>query len=92
MPPKCSNTDVFSSNVYKTANVYVPNTDNALMRYLGADVWKDFNNIQEKDLTGVVSPTTSPLSAERNYYNLQGQRSAAPARGINIMNGNKVLR
>lgn len=91
MPPSCSSTDVFSNKIYETANVYIPNSNNALMRYLSADVWKNFYNIHEKDVTSVDTPAISPLPAERNYYNLQGQRSAAPTRSLNIINGKKTL-
>lgn len=90
VPPKCD-TSTFSKNVYETACLYVPNSNDALMLYKIANGWRNFYNIQEKDLTGVEVPNISPLPAERNYYNLQGQRVTAPASGINIMNGKKIL-
>lgn len=98
LPPTCGSsifsedTYIFSEDTYKTANVYVPNTNNALTRYLSAKVWKNFYNIQERDLTDIDTPNITTIHPERNFYNIHGQHTTTLSRGINIINGKKVFR
>ena len=42
-------------------------------------------------LTGVAAPNASPVPANHGIYNLYGQRLPTPQRGINIINGVKVV-
>lgn len=51
-----------------------------------------FANIVEFDPTGIetVSADRKPAT-ERRIYNLGGVRMAAPQRGLNIINGKKVM-
>lgn len=51
IPPTCLSSWVFSNDIYKTAVVYVPNEGNADVRYKTEDVWKNFHNIQAKNLS-----------------------------------------
>lgn len=83
--------DAFESTVYKKAKLYVANTNRALDRYLGDEQWQKFLNIEARDLTGIETPTIAPIPAKQTFYNLQGQRIAAPTRGINVVNGKKML-
>lgn len=92
VPPTCADKSVFDDYVYLSAVVTVPNERNSIDRYKAANVWKDFFEIVENIPTGINEQCSIFNSAERNYYNLQGQRSVAPARGLNVVNGNKVLR
>ena len=60
--------------------------------YRAAENWKDFTNIVEFDPTGVEAVSADGKStAEQRIYNLGGVRMAAPQRGLNIINGKKVV-
>ena len=52
---------------------------------------KDFFGFDEDDATGIETLSNSPLKDE-NIYNLAGQRINKMQRGINIINGKKVLK
>ena len=41
----------FDNNIYNKATLYVPNTNNALLRYFGNDGWGHFYNIEEFDMS-----------------------------------------
>ena len=43
----------------------------------------------DDDATGIESPNV--LSDTKEYFNLQGQRTAAPQKGLYIVNGKKVI-
>lgn len=90
VPPTCYDKDVFDSYVYKAATVYVPNERNAIERYRTDNVWRDFFEICSKDMTSIHSATIGD-SQQATYLNLNGQRTTGATRGLNIVNGNKVL-
>lgn len=48
------------------------------------------SNIQELDMTG-IRPIAGEKADSRSFYNLHGQHSVVPTRGINVVNGHKVL-
>ena len=52
---------------------------------------KDFFGFDEDDATGIETLSNSPLKDE-SIYNLAGQRINKMQRGINIINGKKVLK
>ena len=60
--------------------------------YRTADDWKNFTNIVEFDPTNVevISAEGKP-AAEQRIYNLGGVRMATPQKGLNIINGKKVV-
>ena len=80
----------FSENTYSGCTLHVPyGTMNA---YRASARWKKFVNIVELDPTGVETVSTDGKStAEQRIYNLGGVRMAAPQRGLNIINGKKVV-
>ena len=82
--------DTFSQNTYSGCTLHVPyGTMNA---YRAAANWKKFVNIVEFDPTGVGAVSADGKSAaEQRIYNLGGVRMAAPQRGLNIINGKKVV-
>ena len=60
--------------------------------YRAADGWKKFANIVEFDPTNVeVVSAEGKLAAEQRIYNLGGVRMATPQKGLNIINGKKVV-
>ena len=63
--------------------LYVPK--GAFQDYWLADVWGDFDNIVEYDVTGVDKVTTSADAKEVSRYSVNGQRLSAPTKGLNIV-------
>ena len=62
----------------------------ALEAYKIADVWKEFFNLKGFDPTGVES-VKAGNNSNNVYYDLNGNRLDAPKRGLNIINGKKVI-
>lgn len=81
--------DAFTNSQYLNLNVYVP--QGSLSAYQNADVWKDFWNLQEGAPTGIESVKNITPNAKNCYYDLRGNRLSAPKRGLNIINGKKVI-
>lgn len=81
--------DAFTNSQYLNLNVYVPK--GSLSAYQNADVWKDFWNLQEGAPTGIESVKNITPNAKNCYYDLRGNRLSAPKRGLNIINGKKVI-
>lgn len=79
----------FNNKHYLNLNVYVP--QGSLSAYQNADVWKDFWNLQEGAPTGIESVKNITPNAKNCYYDLRGNRLSAPKRGLNIINGKKVI-
>lgn len=63
--------------------LYVPK--DTFQDYWLADVWGDFENIVEYDVTGIDKVTTSTDAKEISRYSVNGQRLSAPAKGLNIV-------
>lgn len=82
-PPKIGS---FENNHYMTLNVFVP--QEALEAYQNDDIWKNFWNLQGFDATGIEN-----VKAKGNavYHDLRGIQFDAPKRGLNIINGKKVI-
>jgi len=79
----------FTKNQYMTLNVYVP--QGSLEAYQNADVWKNFWNLQEGAPTGIDNVKNITPNVNNHYYDLRGNRLSAPKRGLNIINGKKVI-
>ena len=80
---------VFSFDwIAKDATLYVPvGTEE---KYQATDGWKEFQNIVEGTPTGIkVIENTQNKNA--TVYDLNGVRLPAPKKGINIINGQKVV-
>lgn len=79
----------FYGNQYENVNVYVP--IGSLEAYQQADVWKDFHNLQEKNLTGIETVVANGNNTDNVIYDMQGRRLDAQKAGLNIINGKKVM-
>ena len=73
----------FSMVDKEKCTLYVPK--GAFQDYWLADVWGDFDNIVEYDVTGVDKVTTSADAKEVSRYSVNDQRLSAPTKGLNIV-------
>lgn len=60
------------------------------VKYQEADVWKNFKNIVEFDPTGIDDITVDE-DAQQTIYSISGVRLKNPQKGLNIINGKKVV-
>jgi hypothetical protein len=78
----------FSENTFNNATLYVPK--GTIDKYKATDGWKDFAYIVEGTPTGIkVIENTQKKNA--TIYDLNGVRLSEPKKGINILNGKKVV-
>ena len=63
--------------------LYVPK--GMIWNYKLADVWENFGKIIEYDTTGIDKVTTRSDVKEISRFSLDGQRLAAPTKGMNIV-------
>ena len=85
---KSSNSRAFSEDAFNNATLYVP--VGSIVKYKSISGWKDFANIVE----GVPSGINAVKKTKNNntiIYNLNGVRQSEPKKGINIINGKKVV-
>jgi len=79
---------VYSGDYFNNATLYVP--VGTKEKYQATDGWKKFQNIVEGTPTGIkVIENTQNKNA--TIYDLNGVRLPAPKKGINIINGQKVV-
>ena len=85
---KSSSYRAFSGNTFDNATLYVP--VGTKEKYQATDGWKDFAYIVEGTPTGIkVIENTQNKNA--TVYDLNGVRQSEAKRGINILNGKKVV-
>ena len=85
---KSSFSRAFSVNTFNNATLYVP--VGTIDKYKATYGWKDFAYIVEGTPTGIkVIENTQKKNA--TVYDLNGVRLPAPKKGINIINGQKVV-
>lgn len=87
-PPSASY-DKSADEMYRNATLYVPNE--ALEAYKNAKGWKEFLNIKGFDPTGINGIEADGNGRRNVYYDLNGRRISAPRKGLNIINGKKVI-
>ncbi len=81
---------IFSSYTITKGTLHVPY--GTIENYKAADYWKRFANIVEFDPTDVEAVSADKKAdAERKIYTLGGVWIAAPQKGLNIINGKKVV-
>lgn len=79
----------FDDTHYQTVTLYVP--QEAIAAYRAAETWKEFRNIQGFDPTGINGIEVDGSSGKEACYDLAGRRLNAPKKGVNIINGKKVV-
>lgn len=80
--------DTFIDATYVFGTLYVPM--GSADAYKSAYGWESFSNIVEGVPTA-IKPITSDGEKPTVIYDLEGRRLRAPQKGINIINGRKVL-
>ena len=73
---------------FTSATLYVPVGTKA--KYEAMPAWNLFQNIVERDLTS-IKETTQQTFNSTVIYSLFGQKLTTPKKGINIINGKKVV-
>ena len=83
-----SSYNTFTLNTFNNATLYVPT--GTINKYKATEGWKDFNNIIEGVPSGIKGVH---LDSDKDYpvYDINGRRLETPQRGINIINGKKVV-
>ena len=91
-PPTCASVDIFNKVNKDKCTLYVPL--GSAEAYKTTYVWWDFNNIIEKEMSGVEETLIDRCEDEHAvYYNLQGVRVENPSNGLYIKKqGNKVTK
>ena len=85
---KSSSSRAFSVNTLYNATLYVP--VGTIDKYKATNGWKDFVYIVEGTPTGIkVIENTQKKNA--TIYDLNGVRQSEAKRGINILNGKKIV-
>ena len=85
---KSTSSRAFSLYTFYNATLYVP--VGTIDKYKATDGWKDFAYIVEGTPTGIkVIENTQKKNA--TVYDLNGVRLSEPKKGINILNGKKVV-
>ena len=85
---KTSDYRTFTQNTFNNATLYVP--VGTIDKYKATNGWKDFAYIVEGTPTGIkVIENTQKKNA--TVYDLNGVRLSEPKKGINIINGQKVV-
>ena len=85
---KTSETRTFSLNTFNNATLYVP--VGTKEKYQATDGWKDFVNIVEGTPTS-IKVIENIQNKNATIYDLNGVRLSEPKKGINIINGQKVI-
>ena len=78
----------FSQNTFNNATLYVPK--GTIDKYKATEGWKDFLFIEEGNPTGIKTIENTQIK-NNTIYDLNGVRLSEPKKGINIINGKKVV-
>ncbi len=82
------NENTFTRDTYYNATLYVP--VGTIDKYKATDSWKKFVFIEESDIAG-VNVVENTKNNKTTIYDLNGVRQSEPKKGINIVNGKKVV-
>ena len=81
-------TTAFKDSYIEYATLHVPAS--AVNAYKAADPWKNFKNIIEANPTGIKA-IENTQTKNTTIYDMNGVRLSEPKKGINIINGKKVV-
>ncbi len=79
---------MFNQDIYENCTLYVP--EGTVDKYRECTGWKEFWNIKEGSPTG-ISTIKMKKATEPKYYTIDGRRISKPQKGLNIINGKKVI-
>lgn len=74
---------IFHEFDISNCTLYVP--QGTRQRYSGTEVWRDFGEIKEYDISGVDKVDNHSEAKEASRYSLDGQRLSVPVKGLNIV-------
>ena len=74
---------IFDEFDISNCTLYVP--QGTRQRYSGTEVWRDFGEIKEYDISGVDKVDNHSEAKEVSRYSLDGQLLSAPVKGLNIV-------
>ena len=99
--PPATEEGIFSDWVYENATLYVPlgslnfytePTGNPYQGETGNhEEWRLFKNVEERNMSGISSPLIRSTMSSGRVYNLSGHKLTSPQKGINIIDGQKVV-
>ena len=99
--PPATEEGIFSDWVYENATLYVPMgslnfytepTGNPYQGETGNhEEWRLFKNVEERNMSGISSPLIRSTMSSGRVYNLSGHKLTSPQKGINIIDGQKVV-
>lgn len=74
---------IFDEFEISDCTLYVP--QGTRLHYSGTEVWRDFGEIKEYDVSGVDKVDNHSEAKEVSRYSLDGQLLSAPVKGLNIV-------
>lgn len=80
--------DAFDESIYNNSTLYVP--DGTTSIYQACTGWQEFVNIVEGSPTGIIS-SKKDNNEKIMYFTIDGMRNSKPQKGLNIINGKKVI-
>lgn len=81
--------DLFSHTFEVFGELHVP--AGSKEAYSKAPIWKNFTIIEDIETTGIANVPTTITQHPSQVFTLSGQSLAAPRKGVNIINGKKVM-